>query len=409
MLSRLALGIALPGFRRLPIPAAIFGALLLLIPAPGRANDRYAAIVADITSGRVLHSEAAGEPRYPASLTKMMTLYLLFEDLERGRLALNSALAVSSNAETQAPSKLGLKAGETIEVEDAIKALVTKSANDVAVTVAENLAGSELAFANRMTRTAYDLGMTSTRFRNASGLPDPDQVTTARDMMVLGAALQARFPRYYAYFKTRAFAFRGRIYKSHNRLVGKIEGIDGIKTGYIRASGFNLVSSVQRDGRRIVAVVMGGVTAKSRDQQMEALIVANLPMAQAGRGNTSEVAAVAVARPVVVASAGAEALVSTSSKPLKQVRVPVAAAAVAEKAAGYVIQIGALPSREAAMKILTDTQAKHGDILEGLEPVAQGYKSVVRARYSGFADRQTAAGVCELLRKKGVSCQVLPP
>jgi D-alanyl-D-alanine carboxypeptidase (penicillin-binding protein 5/6) len=170
-----------------------------------------------------------------------------------------------------------------------------------------------------------------------------------------------------------------------------------------------LVSSVQRDGRRIVAVVMGGVTAKSRDQQMEALIVANLPMAQAGRGNTSEVAAVAVARPVVVASAGAEALVSTSSKPLKQVRVPVAAAAVAEKAAGYVIQIGALPSREAAMKILTDTQAKHGDILEGLEPVAQGYKSVVRARYSGFADRQTAAGVCELLRKKGVSCQVLPP
>jgi D-alanyl-D-alanine carboxypeptidase len=370
------------------------------------ADDRYAAIVRDLTSGKILHSVAAEELRYPASLTKMMTLYLLFEDLQQGRVSLGTELAVTSNAEVQPPSKLGLQTGETIEVEDAIKALVTKSANDVAVVVAENLAGSEAAFADRMTRTAYALGMTRTQFRNASGLPDPEQVTTARDMMVLGTALQVQFPRYYAYFKTPSFTFRGHVHKGHNRLIGKVQGVDGIKTGYIRASGFNLVTSAQRSGRRIVAVVMGGTTAKSRDQQMAALIESYLPQGQMRSLAVGERVAAAGADPVLSTSVEPEAPVPAAIKPVKVA----AAQGIASngKAAAYVVQIGAVPSREAALKILRETQAAHADILSGFEPIAAPYKSVVRARYSGFSDRQSASGVCEQLRKKRVTCQVLP-
>lgn len=272
--------------------------------------EKYAAIVVDASNGNVLYSANADSRRYPASLTKMMTLYVLFEDLERGRYRLNSRLSVSANAAAQAPSKLGLRAGDTIMVEDAIKALVTKSANDAAATIGENLAGSVPAFAERMTRTARALGMNSTRFRNASGLPDPGQYTTARDMMKLGVALQVRFPAYYAYFQTRSFTFRGRTMGNHNNLLGRIEGVDGIKTGYINASGFNLVSSVKRDGRRLVAVVMGGRTARSRDAHMARLIEAYLPRAVRGRGFDDELVAQVRAAPKVAASEPAPAILA---------------------------------------------------------------------------------------------------
>ena len=267
---------------RRPVPrrlrlAALVALLPALLPAAGRAADATAAIVADLTTNQVLFSQGAEEPRFPASLTKMMTLYLVFQDLERRRCAPESPLTVSEHAAAQTPTKLGLQSGETIRVEEAIRALVTHSANDAAVTIAENLEGSEPAFAARMTRTAQQLGMTRTHFRNASGLPNPEQYSTARDMMVLGAALQAHFPRYFAYFKTDAFTFRGRTYRNHNKLLGRVEGVDGIKTGYTRASGFNLVTSVQRAGRTFVAVVMGGATARGRDRQMESLIAAHVP------------------------------------------------------------------------------------------------------------------------------------
>jgi D-alanyl-D-alanine carboxypeptidase len=389
----------------LALTAALCAAILALLPAEGRADERYASIVRDLSSGKILHSVAAEELRYPASLTKMMTLYLLFQDLQQGRVSLGTELAVTANAEAQAPSKLGLKSGETIEVEDAIKALVTKSANDVAVVVAENLAGSEPAFADRMTRTAYALGMTRTRFRNASGLPDPDQVTTAWDMMVLGTALQLHYPRYYAYFKTPSFSFRGHVHKGHNRLIGKVQGVDGIKTGYIRASGFNLVTSAQRSGRRIVAVVMGGVTAKSRDEQMASLIESYLPQGQMRSLAIGDAGAAPEAAPVLSASLTAQAAPGAAAKPLKMASASTAAVG---KPVAYVIQIGAMPSREAALKTLKETQATHADILAGFEPVAAPYKSVVRARYSGFSDREAASGVCEQLRKKRVTCQVLP-
>ena len=232
----------------------------------------FAAIVVDANSGRTLYARNENELRHPASVTKVMTLYLLFEQLEKGRMRLDTPLMISSHAAMQAPSKLGLAPGETISAENAIKALVTKSANDIACAVAENIGGSEANFARLMTRKAHALGMSKTHYENASGLPDPAQVTTAHDLAVLGRAIQDRFPRYYRYFSTHAFAYNGALHPNHNHLLGRVEGMDGIKTGYTRASGFNLLTSVRRDHHHIVAVVMGGVTAGARDRTMADLI-----------------------------------------------------------------------------------------------------------------------------------------
>ena len=258
----------------------------------------YAAIVVDVNSGTVLHAASADSLRHPASLTKIMTLYLLFERLEAGKLALDTPMSVSSHAASQAPSKLGLKPGQTIEVEHAIKALVTKSANDVAVVVAEALAGDEDDFAALMTRKARALGMSRTVYKNASGLPDDEQVTTARDQALLGRTIQERFPRYYRYFSTPSFAYRGESMRNHNRLLGRVEGVDGIKTGYTQASGFNLVSSVRRGNRHIVAVVLGGRSAGSRDAKMRDLISEYVQIASVNRTAPSVADASEAASPV---------------------------------------------------------------------------------------------------------------
>lgn len=246
------------------------------------SSGKYAAFVVDAKTGRTLFARNENAPRHPASLTKIMTLYILFEEMQQGRLSLSSPLTVSARAASQAPSKLGLRPGSTIIVGDAIKALVTKSANDVAVTVAENIGSSEADFAKRMTQTARRLGMNGTVFRNASGLPDMGQITTARDMVTLGRAIQDRFPDQYRYFSIRSFAWGDSVIGSHNRLLGRVDGVDGIKTGYTQASGFNLVSSVRRDGRQVVAAVMGGPTARARDNHMVKLLEAALPSASRG-------------------------------------------------------------------------------------------------------------------------------
>ncbi len=238
----------------------------------GGYQPPYAAIVVDANSGRVLHASNADSLRHPASITKIMTLYLLFEQLEAGKLKLDSRLPVSAHAAAQEPSKLGLEPGQTIATEDAIKAVVTKSANDIAVVIAEVIAGNEEDFAKLMTRKAHALGMTRTVYTNASGLPDDEQVTTARDQALLGRAIQDRFPRYYRYFATSSFHFHGLDIRNHNHLLGRVQGIDGIKTGYTRASGFNLVTSVRRGGRHVVAVVFGGSSSGARDARMRDLI-----------------------------------------------------------------------------------------------------------------------------------------
>ncbi|HKC33863.1 MAG TPA: D-alanyl-D-alanine carboxypeptidase [Xanthobacteraceae bacterium] len=293
----------------------------------------YSAIVVDANSGKTLHEASADGMRHPASLTKIMTLYLLFERLESGKMKLNSSMPVSERASVQAPTKLGLRPGQNLEVEDAIRGLVTKSANDAAVVVAEAIAGTEDDFAALMTSKARALGMNRTTYRNASGLPNDEQITTARDQALLGRAIQERFPRYYRYFSTPSFTYRGEAMRNHNRLLGRVEGVDGIKTGYTRASGFNLVTSVKRDNRHIVAVVLGGSSASSRDARMRDLIASYVADASNRRTTTTQVAeAVAPAEPrvparptQVAAAGGAYALASASSTPTP---APAAAAPV---------------------------------------------------------------------------------
>src|SRR5262245_56883843 len=243
----------------------------------------YSSIVVDINSGEVMQATNADAPRHPASLTKIMTLYLLFERLEQGKIKLQTELPVSAHAAVQAPSKLGLKPGETIRVETAIRAIVTKSANDVAVIVAEALGGDEPTFAKMMTTKARALGMSQTTYRNASGLPDEEQITTARDQALLGRAIQDRYPNYYQYFATRTFDYRGKSIRNHNHLLGAVDGVDGIKTGYIRDSGFNIVTSIRRANRHLVAVVFGGRSADARDARVRSLIENNINIASIKR------------------------------------------------------------------------------------------------------------------------------
>lgn len=242
-------------------------------------SPQFASIIVDGNSGAVLQATSPDGIRHPASLTKIMTLYLLFERLESGKMKLDTEMPVSQHAADQDPTKLNLRAGQTIRVEDAIKGLVTRSANDAAVVIAEAIAGDEDDFATMMTRKARSLGMSKTVYRNANGLPNDEQVTTARDQATLGRAIQERFPRYYRYFATSTFNWRGQSIRNHNHLLGSVEGVDGIKTGYTRASGFNLVTSMRRGNRHLIGVVLGGRSGGSRDAIMRNLLAENLDKA----------------------------------------------------------------------------------------------------------------------------------
>ncbi|MER8630426.1 D-alanyl-D-alanine carboxypeptidase [Mesorhizobium opportunistum] len=246
---------------------------VLAVPAP---PQKYAAIVVDAGTGKQLFEVNSTAQRYPASLTKMMTLYLLFEAMDSGRVTKETQIPVSDHAASQPPTKMRFRRGETIDVDSAIRAIVVKSANDVAVAVGEYLGGSEDQFAAMMTSKARQLGMASTTFRNASGLPDDSQMTTARDMAVLGMALHSRFPQHFHYFSESDFMFRGRLVRGHNDMLGRVRGVDGIKTGYIRASGFNIVTSYNADGHRLIVVVMGADSARQRNDHVEALIQRSL-------------------------------------------------------------------------------------------------------------------------------------
>ena len=251
----------------------------LKVPVPVSDSPKYAAIVIDANSRQVLYAKSANETRYPASLTKMMTLYMMFEAIDSGRMSKSTPITCSANAARRPPSKLGLKSGQTIDADTAMRALATKSANDVATAVAEHLGGTEENFAAMMTAKARQLGMSRTVFKNASGLPDPAQQTTARDMARLGMALRSRFPHHYHYFSLDGFNYNGRTIRGHNEVLRTVDGADGIKTGYTRASGYNLATSVNRGGRRIVAVVMGEDSAKERNRHMEQLVARFLPSA----------------------------------------------------------------------------------------------------------------------------------
>lgn len=281
-------GVTLRPFRNLTAftSAAMIGFAALFGTSDASANSKYAAFVYDANAGKVLFARSADKQRYPASLTKMMTLYLVFDAIDAGKITLNTQMKVSRRAAAKPPSKLYLKIGGKIRVKDAILALVTKSANDVATVIAEHIGGTESNFAALMTRKARSIGMKSTTFANASGLPNTKQRTTARDMARLGLSLRTKHPRSFRYFATRSFRYGKAVYRNHNRLLGNVKGVNGIKTGYIRASGFNLVTNVETDGKHLVAVVMGGRSGRTRNAHMATLIHRHLKKASRKKAKT---------------------------------------------------------------------------------------------------------------------------
>lgn len=423
----------------------------LMAAQPAAANSKYAAFVYDVNSGKTLFARHADKKRFPASLTKMMTLYVLFGELEAGRLNLGSRLKVSKTAASRPPSKLGLRPGSTITVKSAILSLVTKSANDIAATIAENLSGSEANFGRRMTRAARRIGMKSTTFRNASGLPNSKQHTTARDMMRLGLALQRDYPAYYRYFNTTSFKYGGRSYRNHNRLLRRVKGVDGIKTGYTRASGFNLVANVRTGNRHIIAVVMGGKTGKSRDAHMRQLIARHLPKAKRRRGGSALIASASqkgligpapkpLSRPAagtvrVAASQSAQKTaddypampalpkqtvpVAYAAEKKRKVLTPMPAVAMARMDAissrpdGWLIQIGAMPSKTMAIELLGSAKDRAKSTLKSAnaftETVKKGGQTLHRARFAGFDNKASARRACAILKKKKFACLALPP
>jgi D-alanyl-D-alanine carboxypeptidase len=390
-----------------------------------------AAIVVDMNSGSILYSQAADMPRYPASLTKMMTLYVLFGYMREGKVTPSSDLTVTPHAAGQSPTKLGLKPGAAIKTGDAIKALVTQSANDAAVTIAENLAGSEENFARLMTDTARRIGMSNTTFRNASGLPNDEQVTTARDMAILAAHLIHDYPEYYGVFGTRYFTFKGRKYRNHNKLLFGYKGTDGIKTGYTRASGFNLTASVQRDNKHLVAVVLGGKTGSSRDAAMRALLDKNFAAASHIKPSPEQLVASLVTPPALPAmmkpafapapetpapaapSSLAEGDIAEPAQPIKASlteSTPASTTKPVRYAGAYHVQVGAFMSEADAENRLGMVQQRAIDLLEGHLPFTASFmkddKEWYRARFAGFS-KDGAQTTCAALKKRSLDCVVM--
>lgn len=396
--------------------AALIGAT-----TSGAAQADMSWIVVDGKSGRVLQEHGADKRRYPASLTKMMTLYLAFKALRAGTATLHKRFRVSRHAASRQPTKLGLRPGQKVPLRQLILALITQSANDAAVVIAEGLSRTERAFARSMTRQARKLGMTSTVFRNASGLPDRRQYTTARDMARLARALLRDFPARYDHFSTRRFSFRGRTYVNHNRLLRDYPGADGIKTGYTRASGFNLVASAVRQGRRLIAVVLGGASAAARDRHTVKLLDAafdSLPAQESIRraavpndGSPAATATSANAISPATTNAAAASPASSAVGPSPPSDIDPFAALPAD-AAEWSIQVGAFSHRETAEKRASQAVLKDSDTLAGHQRIVEVKGSDGDALFAvRFADltAEDAAGVCRSLRNEDRECLVFAP
>ncbi len=399
--------------------------LLLLANAP-LAQAKYASIVIDAGTGKVLHEVNADTRNYPASLTKMMTIYLAFEALENGRLTLGHPLKASRQAARQPASRLGLRRGEKITVEDAIRALVTKSANDVAVVLAEALGKSERNFAKIMTRKARALGMSRTTFRNASGLPHRGQLSTARDMATLSLALLRDFPQYYHYFSAKTFSYRGRTYRNHNKLLKNYRGADGIKTGYIRASGYNLAASSQRNGRRLIAVVFGGKTSRSRNRHIAKLL--DRGYTQLAQLPTPKTVFPAAPKPLALAKAWLNAkhegtrLAAVAPKPVRKDFsnskvaaahgvAPVATRKPSKRSNGrFGIQVGAYYAYRQAERRAAQAADALPDLLSGSRVSVTHVRGrngrLFRARLVGL-ERQQARLACKGLRAAEFDCLVV--
>ncbi|MDX2264490.1 MAG: D-alanyl-D-alanine carboxypeptidase [Hyphomicrobiales bacterium] len=406
-------------------------------------------VVIDQHSGQIIQSYKADEARFPASITKVMTLYIVFRHLRQGRIALTTPLMVTEHAASQPPTKLHLKAGGSITVHDAMRALVTKSANDAAVAVAENLAGSEAAFAKLMTAEARRLGMKNTTFRNASGLPDAGQRTTAYDLAVLGRAVLRDFPEHANLFKLRYFKYGGKLYKNHNGLLFTYKGADGMKTGFTNASGFNLLSTAQRDDKAVIAVVLGGRSSRQRNQSMRALLDASWSRAKTRAEHEAERAVARAAERKRIAEA-AKQLAQRAAPPRERLAVAAAAparpqpshlmalrpleaprsgtdatasqlsasrpapaphaVAPADDRKLYHVQVGAYDNQESAERRLLAVSREAGDIVTGrsrliVSGLSHG-RPVARARFGAYS-KAAASDACDALRRRAIDCIVV--
>lgn len=381
------------GFRHAIVAALTLAAVAGGLAGPAMAKKAY--IVMEAESGKVLASVNADVYHPPASLTKMMVLYMAFEAIEAGTLSLDQQLLVSRRAARQRPSRLGLGARTRIRVRDAIMAMITKSANDAAVVVAEGLGKSEHKFARMMTTRAREMGMKRTTFRNATGLYSRGQISSARDMAILARALIRDFPQYYGRFATQTFTFKGRTYRNHNRLLGRYPGLDGIKTGYIKASGFNVAVSAVRNGTRLVAVYLGGKTARKRDRRMAQILDKSFATLAAN--------SVADARNSPTRSSGT---------PRTGKKIAVIAAASGETLSGWAIQVGAFYRKSTARRVIARTRKRLPGWFEtdqvAILPVAVRRGTVYRARFYGLTQIR-AEDACEALQKKRHRCLTIAP
>jgi len=379
--------------------ALAFG--LFALAGTPQAQAGYASFVMDAQTGQIFHARNADTRNFPASLTKIMTLFMVFEALDTGKLSLDQRLPVSRRAAGQTPSKLGLKVGQTVTVDAAIRALSVKSANDVATVVAEAIGGTEIKFAQMMTRRARALGMSRTTFKNASGLPNRGQLSTARDMAILAKEMLDRFPARYAYFSDLTFKYGTRTFSNHNKLLRTYDGMDGIKTGYIRASGFNLVASAERDGVRLIGVVLGGKTGKSRDAHMASLLNRSWGRAR----NNSTFAALPIPKPLVPGRARTTPYASPTLP-------PVASAGATSGVPDWGVQVGAFRGFGRAHTVAGEASQKLYGLptTAGIEilPLDNNGKILFRARIVGM-ERDIARSACRQLRRTGVQCAMVAP
>lgn len=418
----LAAGMALGG----AAPAAMAQVpYLSLIP---QNSSKYAAIVVDAKSGEVLYAKRADAPRYPASITKVMTLYLTFEALAAGRIELDDPVVFSPRAAAQPPTKIGVRAGDSITVADAMEAMVTRSANDVAVAMAEKLGGTEQRFATLMTLRAQELGMVNTNFANPHGLPNSRNLSTARDLAILSRAIMRDYPQYYRLFSTKNFAFRGQNIRNHNGLLYRMDGVDGLKTGFTNASGYNLAVSAVRDGRRLIAIVMGGPTVSTRDRVAESLLLTGFDVLdRRARGeqitvaqNFFEPTALAEGTEPSMQQGDTERgleIALASSAPGRASNVKIVEAGSVPKLNGkdrgdgsgrWVVQVGTFSKQADARKQLSISERRFGEFFGDARGVTQKEGGKYRARFSGFSERE-ARDACRALQAKKQPCLVVPP
>ena len=429
MVALVASGLGAPSVAAAQVP-------YLSLPS---TEPKYAAIVVDANTGEVLYAKRADSPRYPASITKVMTLYLAFEAISEGRIKPTDLITVSAKAASQPPTKLGLAAGQQISVDDAMRAIAVKSANDMAVALAEHLAGTEQRFGALMTLRGQELGMSNSRFVNASGLPDSRQISTARDIAILSRAVMRDYPQYYSYFSLRSFTFRGVTMNNHNRLLGQMWGVDGLKTGYTNASGFNLAASAVRDGRRLITVVLGGRSTVTRDDHVEDLLLTGFDVLKRRSLGETITVAQSMFEPVidgpmvrasteqgdggqdglrVVLTDGPASGPITVQRSMAPIPDPVApriipakrVVAPARKPRGqWAIQAGAFKSKSQAREQLALIQRRFASAVDdGEAAIGSAVGGYFRVRFEGMtADAARAA--CKSLKAKKQACMVIAP